>query len=280
MAKKKRHDRAYEIARQKIFSNAATLNLSTSYPDEIEGIVRTIKDTTLPNDHPFFDFPIDRLLRPFEEEAKRILRSRGYSTDIKEIAQLESKHTHPVSRYYFRDIDEVLCDDEVSPERLKQGQYWGGAIKCDLDGDVLNAIQILLSGQNVRKMIENNQAEEVAFEIMRLTFAAVSAHLGKDIMNAVSLQIGRAKGGATPKRKEGVEMAIKQVREIKGASAKPQEIWRYFKAKHSGEENAMNAGGYDIYYDSINDVLRQVGDGDDVQIRYNTFRQYVNPPKK
>ena len=238
------------------FTRSTTREFSLCYPDELDDILKRLQESLkYPQSEPGLT-PLEFILRRFEEEARRILTEHGHPTDLGELLWLEDDHTYPVKT------------------RMRTT-----ALKLDVDIESLSAKRVLFSAQNLRHFIAANEAEQAAIEMMRLTFAAISADMFNVLMTGVRAKQGQKKGGHRPKQKQGIMLAIREVLKQKGQNLSRENLWRYFLKNHNDTKGqpAFEVGDYTVNYE--NDRLFQENVTTDERpesISKATFYKYVS----
>ena len=183
------------------FITSATREFSLGYPDEMDDVLERIQQWLKhPEAEPGLT-PLEVILRKLEEEARTVLTSHGYSTNLGELSNLEDENTYPV--------------------KIEGG---GMALKCDVDIQSLSAKKVLFSALNLRDDIANGKAEEAAIEMMKLIYSAISADMYVAIMTGIRAKTGQRGRQGRSFEKTGIAMVIKKA--LAGSEhLSPNKLW-------------------------------------------------------
>jgi hypothetical protein len=229
MAKRKKKDvyKANIAVNEFMTTTTRTFALGPEYLDEVLEILR--ENLPYPGDDPGLT-PLEYILGQLEKQARKILSSRGYPTDLDELWWLKREHSYPV--------------------KFKSG---GGGIKCDLDIESRSARTILFSARNLRDDIANNDAESAAIEMMRILFAAFRSEMYQVIMTGIQLKAGQKRGGKKSKKAKGIELAVETLLKNSSKKMSKEQVWRYFKQHYNmaKSQNPMEIGDYEISFDEF-----------------------------
>jgi len=207
---------------------------------------------------------LEFILRRLEKEAKAILISHGYSTDLDELWSLEDENTY-----------------------LVKTEGGGTALKCDVDIQSLSAKKVLFSALHLRDDIANGKAEEAAIEMMKLLYAAISADMYDVIMTGARAKVGQKKGGRAPTKKLGILLAINKslkALEEKGYRISRERLWRYFKENHDidKERKPIEIKNYRVFF-SDNRLIQETDSGNKIKVASigeDAFLKYVTYVKR
>ncbi|MBW1967393.1 MAG: hypothetical protein JRI48_08400 [Deltaproteobacteria bacterium] len=150
------------------FCNGDAGFLATAYPSEIKEALDSLKQSI---EHPQCDpelTQIEFILNRLESEAKKVLISSGYPTDLADL-------------------------------------WWTEDHKMDMQA--ASAKQVLFSALNVRDDIADNRTEQVALDMLLLISSAIKAEVFDLVLDGWSVKKGRARP-KPKRRLRGIELAI------------------------------------------------------------------------
>lgn len=235
----KKKPSAYKHTRQDAeFVTSATREFSLAYPDELDDVLERLREWMKHPDTEPGLTPLLHILRVLEKKAEQVLEKLGFDSDLSEL-------------------------------------FW---IQEDAGIEAQSAKQVLISAQNLRQAIRENEAERAALEMMRLVFGAIKADMFSVLMTGIRVKQGQTAGGRVPKRKEGIVLAIRKILKTKGPFSR-EELWRYFARHHDQEQGqkVLKVERYAVYHENGR-LFQENGEREDKEpesISKPTFFNYV-----